>query len=82
MKERTMNTKFKIEKNIPLKHGRSRKYPFGDMEVGDSFLVNIKNDPKNDRHNLSSTASYFGIRNNKKFSVRKDGDGFRVWRVE
>lgn len=71
-------TEFKIEKNalVPPPSGRPRRYPFGDMEVGDSFwfaaAIYLQAAP---------AAAYYGKRNNKKFSVRKDGDGYRCWRV-
>ena len=73
---------FKIEKNFPIPEsgvGRPVKYPFGIMDVGDSFFV-----PKPNR--ISSAASHFGKRNNKKFRslpVVEDGiEGTRVWRIE
>ena len=37
-----MKMKFKIEKNIPIptqKNRRTSHYPFNDMEIGDSFVV-------------------------------------------
>lgn len=56
--------------------GYGRKYPFGDMQIGDSFAVN-----GDIRTRLVSAASRYGARNNKKFSIRKDGDAFRCWRI-
>lgn len=70
----------KIEKGIPLTNpvhpGGQRKYPFGEMELGDSFYWDGK------RHRVDSAASYYGKRNNKKFAVRKEGSGARCWRTE
>lgn len=39
-----IKTQYKIEKGIPIpeKHEHYSKYPFSDMEVGDSFLVTLK----------------------------------------
>ena len=33
---------YQIEKNIPIskiKHTKRRKYPFDEMEIGDSFII-------------------------------------------
>lgn len=70
-------TEFKIEKNaVPQTPESRRRYPFGDMEVGDSFWFSAAI-----YQQATPAASYYGKRNNKKFSVRKDGDGYRCWRV-
>jgi hypothetical protein len=70
---------FKIEKNVPLPvayiDGGFRKYPFGDLQVGDSFEF-----PKEQYERITKAASSFGIRNGSKFSV--SSKKFRVWRVE
>lgn len=71
-------TDYVIEKDIPVTGSdrRKRKYPFGDMVVGDSFAVE-----KNDK--VTPAASNFGIRHGMKFSVLKQEDGtYRVWRTE
>lgn len=69
-----------IDKKIPMegnKVGRKSKYPFGGMEVGDSFFVDgVKSSAI---RNLASTT---GQRLGKTFSVRIQGDGYRVWRTE
>ena len=70
---------FKIDKGVPMgpgkRRGRPRKYPFPDMEVGDSFFVpNLKNP----RPLFASCAKHVGM----KAAVRAEGDGYRVWRVE
>jgi hypothetical protein len=66
---------FEIEKNIPFpsRHG---KYPFGDMEIGDSIFV-----PGMRVTDLSSSLAYqkqFG----KKFISRTVNGGTRIWRKE
>ncbi len=67
----------KIEKGVarPRVGGR-KKYPFGDMEVDDSFAV-----PVEISNHVRAAASYYGIRNGKKFSVCKYGDAYRCWRI-
>lgn len=69
-------TKVKIEKGIPMpdtsEHGNT-KYPFHELEIGDSFLCNSRWS-----HQLCSDRS----RNGKKFIARKQPDGrYRIWRI-
>jgi hypothetical protein len=58
-----------------------RKYPFADMKVGDSFMVESKLD-----RNRAATASFkfreYGIGMGWKFSTRKVDGGYRIWRTE
>lgn len=68
-----------VEKNVPIpagadgKAGAPRKYPFGTMEVGDSFIV------ASGKVNLHSCATKAGI----KITQRKQEDGtYRIWRVK
>jgi hypothetical protein len=64
----------KIEKGRPL----PRSYPFGKMEVGDSFLI-----PKHIRpQTVQIAAVRYWHKTKKKFSVRKTEDGYCCWRVE
>lgn len=78
--------KLKIEKGIErssTRLGTNSKYPFGDMEVEDSFFI-AKEEAfsRNGYCKVFSAASYFGKRNGKKFMTRAVEGGFRVWRVE
>lgn len=63
-----------IEKNVPLPRGSGRaKYPFAEMAVGDSIVVEAKG---------LSAAHHYGRRNGVRFTVRRLGDGtVRVWRT-
>jgi hypothetical protein len=70
----------RIEKRIPLtKPIRSfaqRKYPFHEMQIGDSFSiapVAVKN--------ARSAAYIYGTRKNMKFACRKVGNKYRIWRT-
>jgi len=65
-----------IEKGVPLPISNT-KYPFESMEVGDSFTV-----PNDYRKSLQATISYFHQRGGKRYTVRKNGDICRCWRVE
>lgn len=73
---------FVIEKNVPIpsgagKDGRLSKYPFGLMEVGDSFLA-----PEEQRNAVRSMATYHTRKTKQQFVVRKAEDGkVRCWRV-
>jgi hypothetical protein len=70
-------TAYKIEKNIPLPTDKPKgKWPFGEMEIGDSFFVGDRKPSS-----LGAMASQYGMRHKKKFSVLKDGEGYRVFRI-
>ena len=68
---------FEIEKNVPI-DGRQpyNRYPFGEMEVNDSFFVA---DGKQSRLSAAATAS--GKTHGTKFTVRKVDGGYRIWRI-
>jgi len=59
---------------------RYDRYPFADMEIGDSF-----DQPDVQRgKSLRGVVYQYGRRHNKKFSVRfvDETVGYRVWRIE
>ena len=73
---------FEIEKNVPLREKNVRwKYPFDEMEVGDSFFVENK-----DTTQMSALCKRAGKRLGARFvtaKARKDNaEGVRVWRME
>jgi hypothetical protein len=80
---------FKIEKGIPLcrPSSKSNKYPFDDMEVGDSFFAPHP-EAKNAR--MSALARNKGqykklpkhIPVQRRFATRTVEGGIRIWRVE
>ena len=60
-----------IDKNIPTP-GKASKYPFSDMEIGDSFLA-----PAGTERTVRAAAhKYVGA----KFVTRTVREGLRVWR--
>lgn len=70
-------SEFKIDKGIPFPSDRS-KYPFEDMEVGDSFVVH----PDNAGNANSSSAAYAKKCPGVKFRMRKQSETeTRIWRV-
>lgn len=74
-------TKYKVDKNIPIPEKTifcNRKYPFNEMQIGDSFLVKNKSMPV-----VSAAKSGFVKKNpNYQFTMRKVKDGIRVWRIK
>jgi hypothetical protein len=75
----------RIEKGIEVPEpsfGRSRRYPFNKMEVGDSFFVGCaKDDLKSTMTKiLSSARGQKAI--GKKFTTRVVDGGVRCWRIK
>lgn len=77
----------KIDKNIavPSSLARTSVYPFGSMNIGDSFL--LQEDvpgrsglPVNEAK-LRGASWRYGDKHGKKFTVRKTPDGIRCWRI-
>ncbi len=64
-----------IEKNVPVVENK-KKYPFGQMAVGDSFFADVI-----DPNSIKVCASLFGKKHNKMFTVRKVDGGYRCWRT-
>lgn len=71
---------YKVERGVSIpepKHDR-RSYPFGEMEIGDSFVF------EGDRNRIGSAVSYAASRSKdgRKYTVRKESETtFRVWRT-
>jgi hypothetical protein len=78
---------FVIETDVPAPAGRS-KYPFAEMDLGDSFFVPLEDETVANRRaqSVRAQAGRFGKLNGVKFSIRtldEDGQvGVRCWRVE
>lgn len=71
-----------IENGFPMPKSEfglgNRKYPFGKMEIGQSIF--FEGERSGGRPHVA--ARIYGMRNGKKFSVRKCEGGLRIWRVE
>lgn len=73
-----------IEKSSgPIPARKTRKYPFLDMEVGDSFLIECsEEDMLKTRQRLvgsvNSIIKYRGLE--RKFATRKEEKGIRIYR--
>lgn len=79
---------FKIEKGVPApgvdSRRTSRRYPFNEMKIGDSFFVPLNGkEPIRVQSNVMSSARTFR-KTGAKFtsSISHDPPGVRVWRVE
>lgn len=72
---------YEVQKGIPmpgLPPGRTPKYPFREMLIGDSFLVTEK-----EQHKVRNAALQYARRMGLAFSVRKNVDGaYRCWRIQ
>jgi len=73
---------FVIEKGIPIPErrrgnlgGASNRYPFGQMEVGDSFFC------PGASSSVEAAANLYGKRSDRKFSARYVEGGTRIWRT-
>jgi len=74
---------FEIRKNIPIPTvrkagGRSAKYPFRDMEVGDSFEEAMSDA---EAKQVQRAAAAYARRNGVKFTTRRSDTGVGVWRI-
>lgn len=69
----TEQIRFQIESGIPL----PTKFPFAQMQVGDSFLI----PPDTQRTAVDAAARRYGNKRGMKFTVRSTPHGFRCWRV-
>jgi hypothetical protein len=77
-----LNREFVIDKDVPLPtttRGRRARYPFADMQVGDSFLVT---GDKSTTESARSAAYAHTRRNGKAFSARPVAGGMRIWCVK
>lgn len=70
---------FQIERGIPIptyRRGRRGLYPFREMKVGDSFVVE-----KTKKASAQRAASFYGKNHGQVFTARSVPEGVRIWRV-
>ena len=73
-----------IEKNLPIPEKPEPKYPFAIMDIGDSFKVSGGGDRKElvlIYNRVRASAHAFGRRYGHKFSIRKQNDFVRIWKM-
>lgn len=74
-----------VDKNIPIPESyktRPDKFPFAQLQIGDSFF--IENVSK--RFSIYANLRHFNERNQKSNQIRvvqrREGNGVRIWRIE
>ena len=72
----------KIEKGVPMPESNNLrgKYPFEQMEIGDSFVIHDVQG-RNVRTALSNAVAYYQNKSQQKFATRRVDGGWRVWRL-
>ena len=72
-----MNAEIHLEAGVPLPPPRVEyKYPFGEMDVGDSFVV-----PLVAYRKVMNAKARASKRLGWRFQARTEGENLRVWRV-
>lgn len=61
---------------MPARRPRNRRYPFSDMEIGDSIWVE-----RAIAESAKVCAYIHAKRTGKRFAVREEGEGRRIWRT-
>lgn len=69
---------FQIDTGVEMPTGRT-KYPFGDMQVGDSILFGKENQANSAR--VSAVRYVRSHAPGWRFQLRKVEKGWRLWRV-
>ena len=84
-----MTEMYKIDKGIPIPSFSSitaPKYPWAEMQVGDSFIVRLNGEDKigNLQSRLSAGARNAGLKLKRRFITRsvEDKKAVRCWRFE
>lgn len=73
----TNRMKVVIENNVPMPKVRTRtEWPWEKLKVGQSFLAGIK------ATSMAPSAARQAKKLGRKFVVRTEGKGCRVWRTE
>ena len=76
-----------IEKELEIPAVRSkRQYPWSQMEVGDSVLIEVEKGESiaGLKRKVGHSARYYGEKTGRKFKTLTEhaGNGVRVWRTE
>lgn len=76
-----MSIKIEKDKPIPDKKGRRQEYPWSELKVGDSFLIDS-------RHWAFGSLAHYNSKMKKQkqkqigILTRQEGDKCRVWRIK
>lgn len=86
MESSIKHVKMEIEKNIPIPKAKTnRKWPFVEMEIGDSVLIEMDEYSRSKHQIIATTARNAGRTREPRmeFATRKQDDhSVRVWRIE
>ena len=83
-------TEICIERGIPMPgpdyHAKAAsKFPFGDMQIGDSFFASAAGSKNVTtlRAQIHNAATYYRTAKVPGFKIatRREGDGYRAWRI-
>ena len=69
----------KIDKNVPIAELPKKKYPFMEMDVGDSIFFD--NEPNGTQSAPASAAKVHAARVGRKVACRTEGRGVRIHRI-
>lgn len=70
----------KVDKGVPMPDkqiGRPPRYPFEDMDIGDSFEFE-----RDDKQKISSAVSHYSKRKKKVFTIRMIKNKYRCFRIK
>jgi hypothetical protein len=82
-----MGFMFQIESGVEIPPQaqplRKMKYPFNQLNVGDSFVFPVGPDEDREavQNRLQSAAANWGRSREMRFVTRRIGSGIRVWRI-
>jgi len=74
--------KIQVESGFPapIRSNKRSKYPFGTMNVGDSFFMK-SGFPEHERGRVSAAACAYAKKHGVKFSTKVFDTGVRTWRI-
>jgi hypothetical protein len=64
---------YKIDRDIPLPLGRSERYPFSSMNIGESFF--------SEKMSARTASINYQKKHGGKFASRRENGGVRIWRI-
>jgi len=74
-----MDDKYVVEKNIPLNIAVYQQYPFGKMEIGDSFKIDSSSSVQGVRTAIAKYKKRHPAFNFRTKKIKQDE--FRCWRI-
>lgn len=74
----------KIDKDIPIpgRGGHLKKYPLGELGVGESFFLDCQGGSAEQKRAQIAPAIARAQKDGKRFTTRKFDGGLRIWRTD